>query len=106
VGLMMPHVIRWNSEAVGSLYLDLVQAAGWANEQTTSETAASQLADGLTELLLLARMPVSISEATERSASEKVLMGMAGDAIQQWTGTFNPRKMDLPGFLELYRNAL
>ena len=106
VGLMMPHVIRWNSETVGSLYLDLVQAAGWANEQTTSETAAGQLADGLTELLLLARMPVSISEATERSASEKVLMGMAGDAIQQWTGTFNPRKMDLPGFLELYRNAL
>ena len=106
VGLMMPHVIRWNSETVGSLYLDLVQAAGWANEQTTSETAAGQLADGLTELLLLARMPVSISEATERSSSEKVLMGMAGDAIQQWTGTFNPRKMDLPGFLELYRNAL
>lgn len=106
VGLMMPHVIRWNSEVVAPLYQDLVHTAGWANDATTADSAAGQLADGLTELLHLAGMPVSIMQATNRPAAEKVLQGMASDAVLQWTGTFNPRKMDLAGFLELYRNAM
>ncbi len=106
VGLMMPHVMRWNSDVSGALYRDLLMTSDWANAETSSETAAQQLADGFTDYLRMAEMPVSVAEATDEAVSEKVLEGLAGDAVQQWTGTFNPRKMDTAAFLEIYRNAL
>lgn len=106
VGLMMPHVIRWNSESVGSLYQDLVTTAGWGDASTSAETAAQQLADGFTEFLRLADMPVSVSQAIDEPADEKILERLAAEAVHQWTGTFNPRNMDASSFVELYRNAL
>ena len=106
VGLMMPHVIRWNSNSVGSLYQDLVSTAGWADPTTSPETAAEQLASGFTKFLQIADMPVSISQAINEPANEKILDSLAAEAVQQWTGTFNPRKMESSAFVELYRNAL
>jgi alcohol dehydrogenase len=106
VGLMMPHVVRWNSETVGSLYRDLLVTADWTNDDTTVDTAAHQLADGFAELLRIADMPVSVTQAIDQPADEKVVEGLAADAVQQWTGTFNPRKMDKAAFVQLYRNSL
>ena len=106
VGLMMPHVIRWNSDVAGSSYQELVKTAGWADSDTSPETAANQLAEGFTELLRIADMPVSVTQAIDQPADEKVLQHLAEEAVQQWTGTFNPQKMDLTAFIELYRNAL
>lgn len=112
VGLMMPHVVRWNSDVSGSLYHDLLMTSDWADSQTSPETAAQQLADGFTDFLRMAEMPVSVTQATDQTVgenttiSEKVLERLAEDAVQQWTGTFNPRKMDAAAFLQIYRNAL
>ncbi len=106
VGLMMPHVIRWNSDVAGLSYQELVKTAGWADSDTSPETAANQLAEGFTELLRIADMPVSVTQAIDQPADEKVLQHLAEEAVQQWTGTFNPQKMDLTAFIELYRNAL
>ena len=106
VGLMLPHVVRWNADAVGGLYRDLVDTAGWSDATTSAETAGDQLADGFTEFLRLADMPVSVSQAIDAAADESVIDELAADAVQQWTGTFNPRKMDAPAFVEVYRNAL
>ena len=50
VGLMLPHVVRWNAEVAGDLYRDLVLAAKWDDAETNAESAPSQLADGFTEL--------------------------------------------------------
>lgn len=106
VGLMLPHVIRWNSTVAGAMYCDLVNTADWAGAGTSSETAASQLADGFTKLLRQADLPVSIGQAIDAAPDEKVLERLAAEASQQWTGVFNPRKMDEAGFLQLYRNAM
>lgn len=106
VGLMLPHVIRWNGMAVGDLYRDLVVAARWDNAETNHDSAPGQLASGFTEFLRLAGMPVSVSQAIHAEADAVELDRLAAEAAQQWTGTFNPRTMDVAGFVELYRNAL
>ncbi len=106
VGLMLPHVVRFNSSVSESLYRDLVVSADWGDTESTSESAAGQLATGFTRLLKLADMPISVSQAINGTVDEKVLEGLAAEAVQQWTGTFNPRKMDILGFIELYRNSL
>ena len=106
VGVMLPHVVRWNAEAVGELYRDLVITVGWNDADTTLESAAFQLADGFTELLRIADMPVSVSQAVDTEIDETVINMLAAEAAQQWTGTFNPRTMDVPSFAALYRNAL
>ncbi len=106
VGLLLPHVMQWNASAVGDLYRDLVIAAKWDDAGTNRESAAGQLADGFTEFLRLAEMPVSMSQAIHVNADEIVLDLLAAEAAQQWTGTFNPRTMDVAAFVELYRNAM
>lgn len=106
VGLMLPHVVRWNSASVGSLYRDLAIVAGWADAETPPEAAALQLADGFTELLRMADMPTTVTQVIDQTADAKLLELLAGEAAQQWTGTFNPRKMDTAAFVRLYRNAL
>ncbi len=106
VGLMLPHVIQWNAAIVGDLYRDLMIAAKWDDAQTHRESAPKRLAEGFTEFLRLADMPVSVSQAIDVAADEVALDRLASEAVQQWTGTFNPRKMDVAGFVQLYRNAL
>ena len=105
VGLMLPHVIHWNATVVGDLYRDLVLAAKWGDAETNRESAPSQLANGFTEFLRLADMPVSVSQAIHAEADQPVLDRLAAEASQQWTGTFNPRTMNVAAFAELYRNA-
>lgn len=106
VGLMLPHVIRWNAQVAGDLYRDLVIAAKWDETDMNSETAPGLLADGFTEYLRIADMPVSVSQTIESKINERILNQLAMEAFQQWTGTFNPRTMDHASFVELYRNAL
>jgi len=106
VGLMLPHVIQWNATVVGDLYRDLVVAANWDDAETNRESAPWRLAEGFTEFLRLADMPVSVSQAIDAEANGIALDRLASEAVQQWTGTFNPRTMDVAAFVQLYRNAL
>jgi len=106
VGLMLPHVIRWNADVSAELYRDLVIAAKWDDSETSVENALFQLADGFTEFLRQADLPVSVSQAIDAEADDAVIETLAAEAAQQWTGTFNPRPMDVASFIELYRNAL
>lgn len=103
---MLPHVIRWNSEVSAELYRDLVIAAEWEDAESSVENAPFQLADGFTEFLRQADLPAPVSQAIDAEADEAVLETLATEAAQQWTGTFNPRPMDIASFIELYRNAL
>jgi alcohol dehydrogenase len=106
VGLMMPHVIRWNASVVGSLYaelpipMDLSSGDAWLTNPT-----AEQLADCFTGFLSLADLPRSITAAIGRTPNPAELNELAADAVLQWTGTFNPRKMDHPSYLQLYEQA-
>ena len=105
VGVLLPHVIRWNAATVAPLYHDLAVAAGWLDNQEETAVAADVLADGFTRLLQLAKLPVTLTEAIRRDDVAQNVQTLAKQAVQQWTGTFNPRKMDEVGFQDLYRCA-
>ncbi len=106
VGLMLPHVIRWNSVVVADLYHELAITAGWSDASSGSGTGADLLCEGFTELLRQADMPVSLTQTIDEVIDDNLLQKLSAEAAQQWTGTFNPRRMDAAAFLELYRNAL
>lgn len=90
VGVMLPHVIRFNSKlpeiaAVYESYFD------------------GDLADRVSELLWEARMPRQISDY---GVKEENLQALAEMAAKQWTAQFNPRVPSVEEFVALYRAAL
>jgi alcohol dehydrogenase len=90
VGVMLPHVIRFNSKlpeiaAVYESYFD------------------GDLADRVSELLREAQMPRHIADY---GVKEENLRDLAEMAAKQWTAQFNPRLPSVEDFAELYRAAL
>src|SRR5262249_19218856 len=57
VGVLLPHVIRFNAAAVGHLYAELVDCSGRSN----GEPAAEVLAERVTELMQRAGLPTTLS---------------------------------------------
>ncbi|MEQ9409899.1 MAG: iron-containing alcohol dehydrogenase [Fuerstiella sp.] len=106
VGMLLPHVIRWNATEVGSLYRDLALAAGWAERHDSVEEATEALVTGFTELLTMAQIPRSLTEVLAAEPDEATVAMLATEASQQWTATFNPRHMDADSFQRVYRNAM
>ncbi|MCH2211977.1 MAG: iron-containing alcohol dehydrogenase [Fuerstiella sp.] len=106
VGLLLPRVIRWNISTVGELYHDLAVSAGWAESTDSPEHASRELADRFTKLLVRADMPTSLAELADENELLENIRTLSEEASQQWTGTFNPRKMDADDFCQVYRNAL
>ncbi len=104
VGLMLPHVIRWNSVTSADLYRQLNIAAGW--DDASGDEASETLAKGFAEFLRLADLPVTLGQAMDQPIGATDLEEMAADAVKQWTGTFNPRTMDAQSFLQLYQRAM
>lgn len=106
VGVMLPHVIRWNSSEVGLLYRELALSAGWAGRNDSDEQAAELLASGFARFLEIAGMPVSLSQAISHPIDDEMITQLGIEASSQWTGTFNPRTMDADSFSRIYRNAM
>jgi alcohol dehydrogenase len=98
VGLMLPHVIRFNAPAVGGLYAELVGDRAPRNGQPAAEV----LADRVTELLGHAGLPKTLKEC---GVSETILQVLAEEANEQWTARFNPRPVTEADILKLYQAA-
>jgi len=106
VGLMMPWVIRCNSVVADLQYQDLLVAAQWPGPGSPDTSASDLLAEGFSALLQQAGLPTTLGQLSAKTIDEQMLRTLAEDAAQQWTGTFNPRKMDVGSFVELYHGAL
>ena len=90
VGLILPHVVRFNASNGENPYADL-------------DPDAERLAQHLTALLHAGQLPHRLSDfGVAISAVEK----LATDAAKQWTATFNPRQVGVEEFAVIYRNAL
>jgi alcohol dehydrogenase len=100
VGILLPHVIRFNAEVVGHLYSDLVHDAGGLNGDLGA--AAEILAQRITALMQAAELPLRLSSC---GVSQGILPVLADEAAQQWTGKFNPRPVGFTELLELYEMA-
>jgi alcohol dehydrogenase len=98
VGVMLPHVIRFNAPAAGELYAKLVGDHAPGN----GRPAADVLADRVTELLGHAGLPKTLKEC---GVSDTILQLLAEEASEQWTARFNPRPVTESDILKLYQAA-
>ncbi len=104
VGLMLPHVVRFNAQDpdVRLAYAELASAPEIACVSGGLSPAVDALIDRIEALLNIARMPASLLEAGIR---DELVPAMAGEAARQWTAHFNPRPLADADFEELYRAA-
>lgn len=100
VGLMLPHVIRYNNPVASDGYADLLQAA---HIPYKGQDAADTLARCILHIAEAAELPRNL---TSQGVSDGMLSVLADEAAQQWTGKFNPRMVGYEELLSLYRSAL
>ncbi|HEY0763248.1 MAG TPA: iron-containing alcohol dehydrogenase [Pyrinomonadaceae bacterium] len=85
IAMLLPTVVRWN-EQTGTDYRPLGEG----------------LARRLEELAEAGGLRNNLRSA---GVTESELPELAADAAEQWTGTFNPRPLDIQGAIEIYRCA-
>jgi len=102
VGVMLPHVIRYNAECVGDLYADLARDAGLL-ENPGGGDPVEALVMFLYQLMEQAGIPQSLSDL---NIDAELVPTLANEAAKQWTGSFNPRPVDAGGLQQLYEAAL
>jgi len=90
VGLMLPHVIRFN-------------AAAGANPYASLADDAEKLALRVERLLDAGQLPGRLSEV---GVSQEMIPKLAEFAAKQWTATFNPRKVGPAEFRQLFQAVL
>jgi alcohol dehydrogenase len=95
VGLMLPHVVRFNANEVTAraIYSDLATDAG---------TTVEQLPEKLAGLLGRAGLPATLPES---GVDVTALPVLAAEAARQWTAGFNPRPLHAADFQTLYAAA-
>lgn len=103
IGLMLPHVVRWNKDMAGERYKELAVMAGLANDSADKSNAVESLARRLEQLRNAGGLPASLHAA---GISEPDFPALAEEAAKQWTGGFNPRDWSFEGAMEVYEKAL
>lgn len=105
VGLMLPHVVRFNAADPGAraAYAELAVVAGINESSQSSESAVDALMERLVELMESAGLH-EITRA-QRVDSAAILM-LAEEAAQQWTAGFNPRPVTKEDFVKFYNAVL
>ena len=102
VGLMLPHVVRFNGVEFDDLYRGLLNASGSMVQVDHGQSASEYLAGFLTRLVSNAGLEVKLATL---GVEQDKLQSLAAAAAEQWTGTFNPRAVDAESLLGLYQNA-
>jgi alcohol dehydrogenase len=99
IALLLPHVLRLNGSVVGPLYSELLHETPVLSRALPP---AEVLARRIEELRHLAGLPARLADA---GVDAEALPLMAEEALQQWTGRFNPLPLDRSMTLRLYEAA-
>lgn len=102
VGMMLPHVIRFNGEEVDGWYRELLEYVPSTNGDGLHHKASHLLADVVADFARQVGLPERLSEC---GVERDKLPTLAEDASKQWTGTFNPRKVGMEELLGIYETA-
>jgi len=102
IGMMLPHVIRFNGEQYESWYEELLEASSDDNGMPNASSGPNGLADFVTDLVAKAGLATRLPEC---QVEEEKLPDLAAAAATQWTGTFNPREVQELDLLSLYQRA-
>ncbi|QDV71095.1 1,3-propanediol dehydrogenase [Rosistilla carotiformis] len=100
VGLMLPHVVRFNGQHYPELYSELLAEI---DPRESQHDAPEQIAQRVTEVVRKAGLKTTLREL---GIAAEVLPELAADASQQWTGSFNPVPVNADNLLTLYQAAL
>ena len=96
VGLMLPHVVRFNAAACGGHYADLLGDIGIA---ASPATAGDLLGGWLGDLLAASRLATALAGCGVQTPD---LPALAALAAAQWTAGFNPRPVSPADLETLY----
>ena len=104
VGLMLPHVVRFNGQdpLIRHAYAELASAPEIACVSDGHDQAWQALIERLEMLLKLAEVPRSLAQC---GIKRSILPVLAEEAARQWTANFNPRPLNRDDFLTLYESA-
>lgn len=111
VGMMMPHVVRFNSSVVESRYRELVHLLPEVAE-SDRRSSGTILSERFSHWLTIAGLATRLqdlpawSDHVHALGNADPLEPLAEMALKQWTGSFNPRPASLADYLGLYRVAL
>ncbi len=98
IGMLLPHVIRFNGPVAESMYAELVSAVQPLNGVPASEILANRIA----ELVAAAGQPVRLRDC---GVSDTILSLLAVEANEQWTARFNPRPVVEEDLHQVYQAA-
>jgi alcohol dehydrogenase len=101
IGLMLPHVVRFNGPVVEHAYAELIGSSSL--DVADFEDAAGCLAARIGELVAESGQPQRLSDC---GLDRELIPVLADEAMHQWTGKFNPRPLNHQDFVELYQCAL
>jgi alcohol dehydrogenase len=99
LAMLLPTVVRWNASVARDRYNALLRSP---RRRVRDEDAAELLARRLEDLAGAGGIALRLRDA---GVEAEALPELASQAAQQWTGTFNPRRLDAAGALEIYRAA-
>lgn len=100
IAMLLPSVVRWNGPVAQERYRELVHLS--TARVTRLDQPSEELASRLEQLASAGELHVSLGTA---GVPETDLSALAGEAAEQWTGTFNPRSFDINGAREIYQWA-
>jgi len=105
VGLMLPHIVRFNAadHGVAQTYAELASGTGLCSPADSASVASEKLATHLEHLLDLAKLPRSLKDCGAHNGD---IARLADEAASQWTAQFNPRTIVSADFQRLYEQAL
>jgi alcohol dehydrogenase len=104
VGVMLPHVIRFNATDpdVARLYHELAVSAGIASRTDDLASVVQALITRVEGLLELVKLKKPLRDLHVEAHK---IPDLAREASQQWTALFNPRDVAIAQFEELYHAA-
>ena len=102
VGVMLPHVIRFNAFSVEHQYYDMLTASQNGSPLPRPEGGVDGLAEFVHKLLAKAGLATTLRSL---GIDPLKLPHLASQAAKQWTAGFNPRPVREDDLLELYQRA-
>ena len=103
VGVMLPHIIRFNGQQCDSWYAELLRDIQPELGPLQPGEASLRLADVVTSWVKQAGLHTTMEPLGIASAN---IADLAMDAMKQWTGTFNPISVTQSDFEKFYEYAL
>ncbi|HEY8411944.1 MAG TPA: iron-containing alcohol dehydrogenase [Pyrinomonadaceae bacterium] len=101
IAMLLPSVVRWNESAAADRYATLLKLSSVATDKH-AYTPTEVLARRLEELAAAGGLHAGLSGV---GIKKDELADLAGEAAEQWTGTFNPRPFSKEGAMEVYSCA-